>query len=140
MRISRADTDLWRAREAQESRRLNPTGSSPFVDHRFDLGTRKSATSRKGRASRTDAINATPPMGDVLEQTTGNIAVLRHLIDHVLPTLPMPQEVRQCACSLFAEDMDHHLRVLDATEHDGKEQDTDGKLEQSERAVAVPQS
>jgi len=138
MRITRADIDLWRAREMQGTRRLREAESSPALEKRFETEAKKPAARRRGPIGNADAVSAVPPLGDVLEETSGNVVVLRHLINRVLPALPMSEDVRQCASALFAEDMDHHLRVLDATPPDDKEQEIDGESGQSEPAVAMP--
>lgn len=140
MRITRADIDLWRAREMQGGRRLREAAPAPALERRFEAEAKKPATRRRGQVGSIDAGNAIPPLGDVLEETSGNVVVLRHLINRVLPALPMSEDVRQCASALFAEDMDHHLRVLDAVPRGDKEQEIDGESGQSEPAVAVPSS
>lgn len=130
MRINRADLELWRARELQGTQRLTET-SSPSLDKRFSAEAKKSKTEKRNRAARTEVVSAAPPLDDVLEQTNGNIVVLRYLIGSVLPELPMSEEVRQCAISLFTEDMDHHLRVLEAASQNDRKQEMDGKSGES---------
>lgn len=121
MRINRADIDLWRAHELQSLRRPSETSSPGALEKRPEPAPRRPTGSRRRLIGRTASSGAIAPLDDQLADTAGNVAILRHLIDCVLPTLPMPDDVRQLAVSLFAEDMNHHLRVLhddtgDATE------------------------
>ncbi|GEM_PF-4299641 len=131
MRINRADIDLWRAREMQGLRRSSESSStSSVLDHRFDVAAKRSLARRRSRATDLDGPGATPPLDNLLEQTTGNVVILRYLIDSVLPALPMSADVRQSAQMLFTEDMDHHLRVLDAANEEDRKLEFDGKLGQ----------
>ncbi|AHG62183.1 hypothetical protein [Advenella mimigardefordensis] len=129
MRINRADIDLWRARELQGTHRVNEAQPSSVPERRFDVRSGKPMTDRRRRVGNVDALDATPPLNSLLEETSGNVAILRHLIEQVLPTLPMSDDVRQCASALFIEDMEHHRRVLEAHSGEDKEMELDGKLE-----------
>lgn len=114
MRVSRSDVDLWRAREMQGLRRL--AESSPFSsqEKRPEPTLKRAASSRRRLVDRAELANAVPSIDDQLSDTAGNVTILRHLLETVLPALDLPEEVRQAAASLLADDMDHHLRVLDA--------------------------
>ncbi|MGE4591218.1 hypothetical protein [Alcaligenes sp.] len=136
MRISRSDVDLWRAKEVQGLRRL--AEASPFAsqEKRPDPAPKRAAGNRSRLVDRTELASAVLPVDDQLSDTAGNIAILKHLLDTVLPTLALPDDVHHAAASLLFEDMDHHLRVLDAAlaekEADGKDEqeaEPDGRLE-----------
>ena len=129
MRINRADIDLWRARELQGTHRVNEAQRSAVPERRFDVRSGKPVADRRRRVGNVDALDATPPLNSLLEETSGNVAILRHLIEQVLPALPMSDDVRQCASALFIEDMEHPLRVLAAHSGEDKEVELDGKLE-----------
>lgn len=131
MRINKADIDLWRVRQTREGHKLNEVRSIPVLDRRPDVEEKRPILGRRSQVKEPDGLNATPPLNKLLEQTSGNVAILRYLIKSVLPALPISEDVRQCANSLFIEDMDHHLRVLDAESRDDSEMEIDGKLGQS---------
>lgn len=115
----------------QGLRRSNESSSPPSVlDHRLDAAARRSLAGRRRRVADIDGPGATPPLDNLLEKTAGNVVILRYLIEHVLPTLTMSADVRQSAQMLFTEDMDHHLRVLDAANEEDRELELDGKLGQ----------
>lgn len=114
MRITRSDVDLWRAREMQGLRRLAEASPFSSQERRPEPTLRRASSSRRRLVDRTEQANAAPPIDDQLSDTVGNVTILQHLLDSVLPALDLPADVRLAAASLLSEDMNHHLRVLGA--------------------------
>lgn len=114
MRITRSDVDLWRAREMQGLRRLAEASPFSSQERRPEPALRRASSSRRRLVDRTEQANAAPPIDDQLSDTVGNVTILQHLLDSVLPALDLPADVRLAAASLLSEDMNHHLRVLGA--------------------------
>lgn len=114
MRVDRTSSDPWpiegehgtqRAREPFEAAQAAQPRTPPR---------RPARAGRAPRAAGAQGAAASAAAETALAQTAGNVEILQHLIDTVLPRLALPADVRALAAALLSEDMDHHRRVLSA--------------------------